>query len=147
MLSNEDKLVVEKKWNNTLYLFLFLFALFRRMSAFFLADPEPWEPVTYFFFLALVFVPPVSCFFSFLGPPRNVMPFWMTKSMSSPPWFDISAELVVEQTYIGESHGDTIFVARLYHVVIADRSTSLGDVLHTALVSPLHVVAKGEECV
>ena len=60
-----------------------------RMSAFFLAEPEPCAPVAYAFFLALVFT--LACFPDvFFAPPENTMPPMMTWSMSSPPKFAIS---------------------------------------------------------
>lgn len=72
------------------YYFLCLFALFFLMSAFILAEPEPWAPVMYFFFFALVLTF-VSCgAFSRFGPPRNVIPPRITASMSSPPKLFIS---------------------------------------------------------
>ena len=72
------------------FYFLFLLALFFLMSAFILAEPEPWAPVMYFFFFALVLTF-VSCgAFSRFGPPRNVIPPRITASMSSPPKLLIS---------------------------------------------------------
>ena len=54
---------------------------------------------------------------------------------------------MVEQTDAGKCHGHAILVAGLYHVVITDRTAWLRDILHTALVSTLDVVAKWEECI
>ena len=51
----------------------------------------------------------------------------------------------MEQTHTDECHGNSVFVAGLYHVVVAHRTACLGDVLHTALMGSLDVVAEGEE--
>ena len=52
---------------------------------------------------------------------------------------------MVEQSYASEGHGDAILVAGLDHVVVAYRTTSLGDEFHTALMGTLDIVAEGEE--
>ena len=52
---------------------------------------------------------------------------------------------MVEQSHVGEGHGDVIFVAGFDDIVVADGASCLCDVLHTALVGTLNVVAKGEE--
>ena len=55
--------------------FLCRLALLSRYLAFCLADPEPWAPVMYCFFLALVFTFPLPSE-SFFSPPRlKEMPF------------------------------------------------------------------------
>ena len=53
--------------------------------------------------------------------------------------------LMVEQSHVGEGHGNAIFVAGLDDIVVADGASCLRNVLHTALVGTLNVVAKGEE--
>ena len=56
-------------------------ALCSRYFAFCLAEPEPWAPVMYFFFFALVLTLPSSCFG--LVPPReNDMPLTRISSKS-----------------------------------------------------------------
>ena len=56
-------------------------ALCSRYFAFCLAEPEPWAPVMYFFFFALVLTFPSSCFG--LVPPReNEMPLTRMSSKS-----------------------------------------------------------------
>lgn len=62
------------------YLF-FLFALCSRYFAFCMAEPEPCEPVIYFFFFALVFTLPSS--FDCSPPRPKLMPFCRIKSKSS----------------------------------------------------------------
>ena len=54
---------------------------------------------------------------------------------------------MVEQPYAGEGHCDAVLVARHDDVVVADAAAGLCDVLHTALVCALHVVAEGEESI
>jgi len=53
--------------------------------------------------------------------------------------------LVVEQAHACKRHGDAVFVAGLYHIVVAYGATGLSDKLHTTLVGTLDIVAKGEE--
>ena len=38
---------------------------------------------------------------------------------------------MVEQSHAGKSHGDAVFVAGLYHVVVADGTASLGYISYT----------------
>ena len=52
---------------------------------------------------------------------------------------------MVEQSHACEGHSDAVFVAGHDDMIIADRATSLGDKLHTALMGTLDIVAKGEE--
>ena len=52
---------------------------------------------------------------------------------------------MVEQTDASEGHGDAVFVASHDDMIVADRATSLGDELHTALMGTLDVVTEGEE--
>ena len=51
----------------------------------------------------------------------------------------------MEQAQTGKGHSDAIFVAGFDNIVIADGATCLGNVLHTATMSALNIVAKGEE--
>ena len=114
-----------------------------RMSAFFLADALPCEPVMYCFLRALVFTCPLPFGEAALEPPAlKVMPPRITASMSSPPWFAIS---VMEKSYACERHGNVVLVARLDDVVVAHRASGLGHILHATLVGTLDVVAEGEE--
>ena len=53
--------------------------------------------------------------------------------------------LMMEQTHTSEGHGDAVFVAGHDDMIITHRTTSLGDILHTALMSTFDIVAKGEE--
>ena len=53
--------------------------------------------------------------------------------------------LMMEQTYTCEGHGDTVFVASHDHMVIANATTCLSDILHATLVGTLNIVAEGEE--
>ena len=59
----------------------------------------------------------------------------------SPVW----PPLMVEQTDTRKCHGDAVLVARLDDMVVAYRSTGLGNVFHAALVGPFDVVTEGEE--
>ena len=53
--------------------------------------------------------------------------------------------LMVEQSHVGEGHGDAIFVAGLDDVVVADGAATLRDVGDAALMRALDVVAEREE--
>ena len=53
--------------------------------------------------------------------------------------------LMVEEAHAGEGHGDAVFVAGGYHVVVTNRTAGLGNILHAALVGAFDIVAKGEE--
>ena len=55
--------------------------------------------------------------------------------------------LVMEETNAGEGHGDAVLVASHDDMVVANGTSGLGDELHTALVSSLHVVTEWEESV
>ena len=64
-----------------IHYYLCRLALCSRYFAFCLAEPEPWAPVMYFFFFALVLTFPSSCFG--LVPPReNEMPLTRISSKS-----------------------------------------------------------------
>ena len=52
---------------------------------------------------------------------------------------------MVEQSYAGECHSDAVLVASHDDMVVADAATCLSDVLNTALVGTLNVVAEREE--
>ena len=52
---------------------------------------------------------------------------------------------MVEQPYACECHSDAVLVASHDDVVVADAAACLGNILYTALVGTLHVVAEGEE--
>ena len=52
---------------------------------------------------------------------------------------------MMEKAHACEGHGDTVLVASFNHIIVADRTTSLSDILYTALVGALDIVAKGEE--
>ena len=56
-------------------------------------------------------------------------------------------KLVVEETHMGECHGDAILVAGVDDMVVADATASLCDKLYTAAVGTLDVVAEGEESI
>lgn len=55
--------------------------------------------------------------------------------------------LMMEQTDSRKCHYNAIFIANLDYIVITNRSARLCDVLNTALVRTLNVVAKWEECI
>ena len=57
----------------------------------------------------------------------------------------LTHSLMMEKTYAGEGHGDTIFIASHDDMVVAHTATSLGNEFHTALVGTFDVVAEGEE--
>ena len=59
--------------------------------------------------------------------------------------FPFSLNLVVEQSYTREGHGDAVLVAGHDDMVIANAAASLGNVLNATLVSALNIVAEGEE--
>ena len=52
---------------------------------------------------------------------------------------------MMEQTYSSEGHSNAVFVAGHDDMVVANGAASLSDILHTALVGTLDVVAEGEE--
>ena len=52
---------------------------------------------------------------------------------------------MVEQTDARKRHSDSILVASLYHMVIADRTSGLSNVFYSTLVRPLNVIAEREE--
>lgn len=56
-------------------------------------------------------------------------------------------KLVVEETHMGECHGDAILVAGVDDMVVADATASLCDKLHAAAMGTLDVVAEGEESI
>ena len=72
---------------------------------------------------------------------KNVLKIVHNPSNSS------SFGLMVEQTYTSKRHCDTILIASLNNIVVANRTTSLGDELYATLMSALDIVAKGEESV
>ena len=51
----------------------------------------------------------------------------------------------MEQTDTCKRHRHFVFIARRDHILIPDRAARLRDILHTALVRPLNVVAEREE--
>ena len=53
----------------------------------------------------------------------------------------------MEQTDSGECHSHSILITGLNYIIITDGTTWLGDVFDAALISPVNVVAKWEECV
>ena len=55
--------------------------------------------------------------------------------------------LVVEQSYAGEGHCDAVLIACLDNIIISDRATRLSDILNTASVSSLYIIAEWEECI
>ena len=118
----------------------------------------------YFFFLAFVFTLPSSSFGLEAG--RKTIPVSMTSLMDFMLWMGIMddgwrttrgaraliavrqpfyGKLVVEETHMGECHGDAILVAGVDDMVVADATASLCDKLYTAAMGTLDVVAKGEE--
>ena len=54
---------------------------------------------------------------------------------------------MMEQSYACHGHGDTIFIACLNNMVVANGASGLGDVRYATLVRALNVVTKGEESV
>ena len=54
---------------------------------------------------------------------------------------------MMEQSYAREGHRDTVLVAGHDDMIVADAATSLGNELHTALMSTLDIVAEGEESI
>ena len=55
--------------------------------------------------------------------------------------------LVVEQADAGEGHRHVVFVAGLDHVVVANGSARLRNIVHAALMCTLDIVTEREECV
>ena len=55
--------------------------------------------------------------------------------------------LMMEQAHAREGHGDAILIAGHNNMIVAHRAAGLGDILHTALVGTLDIVAEGEESV
>ncbi len=132
------------------YNHLCLLARCSRYLAFCIAEPEPCAPVIYFFFFALVFTLPSSCFGR--SPPLlNEMPLTRMSSKSlivlffmenvikekiRPPHRRIRGGLILhfesmmEQADAGECHRDAILVTGLNDIVITDRATCLCDELH-----------------
>ena len=53
--------------------------------------------------------------------------------------------LMVEQAHTSKGHSNAVFVAGHNDMVVTHGAASLGDILHTALVGTLNVVAEGEE--
>ena len=78
----KGQIIAAMRKNLTFVIFyLCRLALCSRYFAFCLAEPEPWAPVMYFFFFALVLTFPSSCFG--LVPPReNEMPLTRISSKS-----------------------------------------------------------------
>ena len=54
---------------------------------------------------------------------------------------------MMEQSDVGEGHGDAVFVAGLDDIIVADGTTGLCYKLNATLMSTLDVVAEGEESV
>ena len=54
---------------------------------------------------------------------------------------------MMEQADACKCHSDIIFIAGFNYVVIPDRAAGLGDIGYAALMSALHIVPEGEECV
>jgi hypothetical protein len=52
---------------------------------------------------------------------------------------------VVEQAQAAKGHGNTVLVAGVNHLLIADGTASLDNGGHAATVRALNVVAEGEE--
>ena len=52
---------------------------------------------------------------------------------------------MMEETDVRHRHRHAVFIRRLDDIVVADGASCLRNVLHTALVGTLNVVAKGEE--
>ena len=53
--------------------------------------------------------------------------------------------LMMEQTNSGKRHNHIVFVAALDHQIISHGTAGLGNIRYAALLSPLNVVAEGEE--
>ena len=54
---------------------------------------------------------------------------------------------MMEQTDTRERHGNAIFIASFNHMVIAYRTTRLGNVIYSTLMGTLNIVSKREECI
>ena len=54
---------------------------------------------------------------------------------------------MMEEADACECHSDAVLIASLDDIVIANRTTSLCNVLHTTFVSTFNVVTKWEECI
>ena len=52
---------------------------------------------------------------------------------------------MVEQSYACEGHSDAVLVAGHDDMIVTDAATSLGNELHTTLMSTLDIVTEGEE--
>lgn len=96
----------------------------------------------YCFFLALVLTLPLSALGLRSG--RNTMPW---PAMMSSIWSAMVKRgvLVVKEAHSSHGHGDAVFVAGLYDIVVPYGTARLGNVLHAALVGSFYVVSKGEE--
>lgn len=54
---------------------------------------------------------------------------------------------MMEESYASKCHGNAVLVASVDNMVITDRTACLCDILHSALVGALDVIAKWEESV
>lgn len=53
----------------------------------------------------------------------------------------------MEEAYASECHGNAVFIASIDNIVVTHRTACLSNILHTAFVSALDIVAKWEECI
>lgn len=68
-----------------------------------------------------------------------------TEAHRSGSSFYASALLMMEKAQAGEGHSDAVLVTGFDNIIIADRAASLGNILHTAAMRTLDIIAKGEE--
>ena len=126
--------------------YLCLLALCSRYLAFCLAEPLPWAPVMYFFFLALVFTLSDSLFPEELFL-KTMPPSKMSVKLSDMYKWGLCYELMVEQSNTCECHCDAILVASLNNIIVTDATACLCYIFYTTLVCTLDVVAKWEESI
>ncbi len=55
--------------------------------------------------------------------------------------------LMMKQAHAREGHGNAVLIAGINDMVIAHAASGLCYVLHTALVSTLHIIAEGKESI
>lgn len=55
--------------------------------------------------------------------------------------------LMMKQAHAREGHGNAVLITSINNMVIAHAASGLCYVLHTALVSTLHIIAEGEESI
>lgn len=81
------------------------------------------------------------------GSRKHSIPFPAAKFSASGSDFLSHNILMMEQTNSCKRHNHAVFIAGFNYIVIPDRAARLCNILNTALMSPLNIVSKGEECI